>query len=94
MAELMASGRASVIVPYSYHRDRQQWHNGRVLEVVGAAQLCDETEVDEGGLSRLVGPILADPALRRDMESRALSLAPENPCERIISDMKLVGALD
>ena len=94
VAELMASGRASVIVPYPYHRDRQQWHNGRVLEAAGAARLCEEVEVARGGLADLVGPILADPKLRRDMESRAHSLAPDNACERIISDMTLVGALD
>src|SRR6185436_11453341 len=37
VAELMAVGRAAVIVPYPHHKDRQQLRNAAVLERCGAA---------------------------------------------------------
>src|SRR5690606_40849672 len=45
LAELIAAGRPAVIVPYPYHRDRQQWHNGKVLERAGAGVVVDHTRL-------------------------------------------------
>ena len=39
LAELTAVGRGSLLVPYPYHRDRQQFHNASVLVEAGAAEV-------------------------------------------------------
>ena len=44
VAELMAAGRAAILVPYPHHRDRQQWHNGQVLAHAGAGIVVEQPE--------------------------------------------------
>jgi UDP-N-acetylglucosamine--N-acetylmuramyl-(pentapeptide) pyrophosphoryl-undecaprenol N-acetylglucosamine transferase len=94
VAELMVAGRAAVIVPYPHHRDRQQWHNGRVLEAVGAARLRAEAGLDVASLADLIGELLAEPLRLEQMGRAAAALAPADPCAQILADMKQLGALD
>ena len=94
VAELMEVGRASIIVPYPHHRDRQQWHNGRVLADAGAACLIEESDLDEQQLANLLENLLAQPAKLEAMGMAASRLAPSDPCEQILSDMLVLGALD
>lgn len=95
VAELMVAGRPAVIIPYPHHRDRQQWHNARVLEVAGAAILREECQLEGPmDLARIVSELLEDPARLEVMGRQAKALSPEDPCERILADMKNLGALD
>ena len=94
VSELMAAGRAAIIVPYPHHRDRQQWHNGRVLAKAGAAIVRDESEVDVDELSRCVVDLLPNRERLAEMGRRARGLAPVDSCARIIEDMQAQGALD
>lgn len=93
VAELMAVGRPAIIVPYPHHRDRQQWHNGQVLEAAGAALLHSEASLSEAGLAALIGDLLGDPQRLRDMGRRARAMAAEDPCGRILEDLISLGAL-
>jgi UDP-N-acetylglucosamine--N-acetylmuramyl-(pentapeptide) pyrophosphoryl-undecaprenol N-acetylglucosamine transferase len=58
VAELCAVGLPSVIVPYPYHRDRQQERHARVLESAGAAEVVLDAhataETLAGAVERLV----------------------------------------
>lgn len=94
VAELMMVGRASIIVPYPHHRDRQQWHNGRVLSDAGAAYLVEETDLREDRLADLLEELLSHPERLEDMGAVASALAPDDPCEHILADMQDLGALD
>ena len=94
VAELMMVGRASVIVPYPHHRDRQQWHNGRILSAAGAARLVEEPDLQEDALAALLEELLAHPCKLEDMGQAAGALAPRDPCEQIVTDMLNMGALD
>ncbi len=94
VAELMEVGRASIIVPYPHHRDRQQWHNGRVLADADAACLIEESDLEEQQLANLLEDLLAHPAKLEAMGMAASRLAPADPCEQILSDMLVLGALD
>jgi len=94
VAELMMVGRASIIVPYPHHRDRQQWHNGRVLSEAGAAHLVEESDLHEDQLADLLEELLSHPEILEDMGAVASGLAPDDPCEHILSDMLELGALD
>ncbi|MEO0478699.1 MAG: UDP-N-acetylglucosamine--N-acetylmuramyl-(pentapeptide) pyrophosphoryl-undecaprenol N-acetylglucosamine transferase [Planctomycetota bacterium] len=93
IAELIATGRAAVVLPYPFHQDRQQWHNARVLEIVGAARIVEE-RVHRGDRVRLteqlvrpLGELLADRELRARMECAAVQLDPGDASERIIQDL-------
>jgi UDP-N-acetylglucosamine--N-acetylmuramyl-(pentapeptide) pyrophosphoryl-undecaprenol N-acetylglucosamine transferase len=94
IAELMVAGRTAIILPYPHHRDRQQWHNGRVLEAAGAAFLRDESDVAPGEFTRMVSELLTNPARLREMGESAGELANDNACEEIIADLTQMGALD
>ncbi len=94
VSELMAASRPAVIVPYPHHKDRQQWHNGHVLEAAGAALVRDEASLNAEGLTRLVFDLLMAPDRLADMGRRARQMAPADPCGRILEDLNALGALD
>ncbi|HLU39015.1 MAG TPA: undecaprenyldiphospho-muramoylpentapeptide beta-N-acetylglucosaminyltransferase [Planctomycetota bacterium] len=92
LAELIAAGRPAVIVPYPYHRDRQQWHNGKVLERAGAGLVVDQTRFDPPALAALLADLLADPDRLRAMGDRARGIVPEDACARILADLAAMEA--
>jgi UDP-N-acetylglucosamine--N-acetylmuramyl-(pentapeptide) pyrophosphoryl-undecaprenol N-acetylglucosamine transferase len=94
VAELMAVGRPSIIVPYPHHRDRQQWHNGHVLEAAGAALVRDEKSLSPETLKQLIEDLLESPQRLQDMGRRTRHLAAPDPCGRILEDLTDLGALD
>ena len=94
VAELMVAGRAAIVVPYPHHRDRQQWHNGRVLERAGAARLCEEADLTVDTLSAMLRELLEDPGQLITMGARARAMAPSDACTRILADMSQLGALN
>jgi UDP-N-acetylglucosamine--N-acetylmuramyl-(pentapeptide) pyrophosphoryl-undecaprenol N-acetylglucosamine transferase len=59
LAEILAVGRPSILLPYPFHRDRHQWHNGGVLVKAGAAILLDDLK-DAPENARQMQPVLND----------------------------------
>jgi len=94
VAELMAAGRASIIVPYPHHRDRQQWHNGSVLASAGAALLCNEAELEPVALAAMLQSLFGDPNRLLAMARAAAALAKEDPCAWILADLRSQAVLD
>jgi len=90
VAELMACGRAAVIVPYPHHKDRQQWHNARVLERRAAAHIVEQRDFDAAALVELAGPLLQQPEQLRLMGERAAQLARPDAAADILADMQRV----
>ncbi|MBK8915683.1 MAG: UDP-N-acetylglucosamine--N-acetylmuramyl-(pentapeptide) pyrophosphoryl-undecaprenol N-acetylglucosamine transferase [Phycisphaerales bacterium] len=76
LAELTAVGRASILLPYPYHRDRHQHANADVLMQAGAALLLE----DSRSASENAGPLLAalrlltDAGVREGMERAAAQM--------------------
>ena len=87
VAELMAVGRAALVVPYPHHRDQQQLHNARVLERVGAAVGCEERDLDVAGLAARVGALLEEPSRLRAMGDEARKLRRLDAAEAILVDV-------
>jgi UDP-N-acetylglucosamine--N-acetylmuramyl-(pentapeptide) pyrophosphoryl-undecaprenol N-acetylglucosamine transferase len=90
LAELIAAGRPAVIVPYPHHRDRQQWHNGKVLERAGAGLVLEQSRCDADTLATVLAMLLADPALQA-MGERARGLVPRDACTKILDDLDLLS---
>lgn len=59
LAEILAMGKPSILLPYPFHRDRHQWHNGEVLVDAGAAILLDDLK-DASANARQLEPVLTD----------------------------------
>lgn len=94
VAELMAVGRAAIIVPYPHHKDRQQQRNGAVLERAGAALLVEEHALDAESLRAVLQALLRDdPGRLRTMEACARRLCAGDPTEAILADMLAQGGL-
>lgn len=93
VAELMASGRAAVIVPYPHHKDRQQLRNAAVLERCGAAVVIEQEQFDRDRLALVCGSLLLDPDRLREMGRAARSLCAADPCQAILGDMQRLGVL-
>jgi UDP-N-acetylglucosamine--N-acetylmuramyl-(pentapeptide) pyrophosphoryl-undecaprenol N-acetylglucosamine transferase len=89
VAELTAAGRASVVVPYPHHRDRQQLHNAEVLARVGAAIIVEERVLTVDGLARLLTGLLADRSRLEVMGRAARRLRAVDPAGAILRDMGL-----
>ena len=51
VSELAAVGVYSLLVPYPWHRDRQQYRNADWLVAEGAAELCDQADLTADSLS-------------------------------------------
>ncbi len=88
VAELMATGRPSMIVPYPHHRDQQQLRNGTVLAAAGAAVLVNEDDLTVTAVAPQLRDLLADPDTLRVMGARARALAPNDSCAAILADLE------
>jgi UDP-N-acetylglucosamine--N-acetylmuramyl-(pentapeptide) pyrophosphoryl-undecaprenol N-acetylglucosamine transferase len=60
LAELAASGRPAVLVPYPYAAEDHQTVNARRMEALGAARVIPEDELTPAGLAGCLRELLAD----------------------------------
>lgn len=77
LAELTLLGRASILLPYPYHRDRHQHANAQVLVDAGAAIMLEDRISPQQNAAPLLDALLrvADPGVRRGMSLAAARLA-------------------
>jgi UDP-N-acetylglucosamine--N-acetylmuramyl-(pentapeptide) pyrophosphoryl-undecaprenol N-acetylglucosamine transferase len=85
-AELTASGVASILMPYPYHKDMHQRANAKVLADAGAAVLVDD-EKDAKANALKLQPVLIsllyDQTKRRAMADAARRLGKADAAERV-----------
>jgi len=74
VAECLALGRPSAIVPYPWHRDGQQRRNAESAVRAGAAQIIEEEALTAPRLRELIVGVLLDPAKLLPMAASALTL--------------------
>jgi len=78
VAELGVVGLPAIVVPYPYHRDRQQERHGRVLERAGAAIVLPDGETTQQRVAEAAGELLADDVRLKDMREAARSTGRPN----------------
>jgi UDP-N-acetylglucosamine--N-acetylmuramyl-(pentapeptide) pyrophosphoryl-undecaprenol N-acetylglucosamine transferase len=83
VAELTVTGVPSIIVPYPYHRDRQQQRHGEVLERAGAAVVVRDAELTTARVSREANHILDDDEALTRMRKCALAAARPDAAEHL-----------
>ncbi len=75
VAECLARGKPTEIVPYPHHRDQQQHKHAQGAVAADAARLVREEELTPPAFRRIVAPLLVDLAERESMAVRAHALA-------------------
>jgi UDP-N-acetylglucosamine--N-acetylmuramyl-(pentapeptide) pyrophosphoryl-undecaprenol N-acetylglucosamine transferase len=75
VAELAVSALPSIVVPYPYHRDRQQERHGRVFERAGAAVVMPDERVTAERVAATADELLGDDERLKKMGTAARSLA-------------------
>jgi UDP-N-acetylglucosamine--N-acetylmuramyl-(pentapeptide) pyrophosphoryl-undecaprenol N-acetylglucosamine transferase len=83
VAEVSASGRAAIFIPFGASTDAHQTRNAERLQEAGAAQLLPQDELTPERLSAEIFSLLDRPDRLAEMESRARSLA----CPRAVEDI-------
>ncbi len=74
LAEILAMGRASILMPYPFHRDQHQVANARCLSDVGAAELvmdAIETKINAATLRAALQEAMHNDDRRRHMAANA-----------------------
>jgi UDP-N-acetylglucosamine--N-acetylmuramyl-(pentapeptide) pyrophosphoryl-undecaprenol N-acetylglucosamine transferase len=83
VCELMAAGRAAVLVPYPHAVDDHQTANARFLTTQGAARLLQQRDMDPAVLAGLLSELLSDPAGLHAMGRAAEALARRDAAQRV-----------
>jgi UDP-N-acetylglucosamine--N-acetylmuramyl-(pentapeptide) pyrophosphoryl-undecaprenol N-acetylglucosamine transferase len=82
--ELMAMGKAAILVPYPYAANDHQTLNAKTLVDAGAALMVANADLNGEVLSRLVRELKEDPDRRKRMGERAAALAQPGAAEKIV----------
>jgi UDP-N-acetylglucosamine--N-acetylmuramyl-(pentapeptide) pyrophosphoryl-undecaprenol N-acetylglucosamine transferase len=92
VAEIASVGLPAVIVPYPFHRDRQQELHGRVLERAGAAVVIDDAEATGARVGAEADRLLAQGSMLEAMSRAARSLGVPDAAERLAAVVKEAAA--
>ncbi|MGH2753705.1 MAG: undecaprenyldiphospho-muramoylpentapeptide beta-N-acetylglucosaminyltransferase [Actinomycetota bacterium] len=92
VAELGVTGVPAVIVPYPYHRDRQQERHGLVLEGAGAAKVLPDAEATPATVAHIAGGLLVDRGSLAKMRAAALRSGRPDAADRLADVVREVAA--
>jgi UDP-N-acetylglucosamine--N-acetylmuramyl-(pentapeptide) pyrophosphoryl-undecaprenol N-acetylglucosamine transferase len=84
LAELAASGRPAVLIPFPAATDDHQRKNAQVLADAGAAALIEEKDLSPERLVNEAGAILADEGRMRAMAAAMQGFARPDAASRIV----------
>lgn len=92
VAELSVMGVPSIVVPYPYHRDRQQERQARVLERAGAAMILADRDATATAVAARAASLLEDPDRLQAMGAAARKLARPDAAARLAQLVEGVAA--
>jgi UDP-N-acetylglucosamine--N-acetylmuramyl-(pentapeptide) pyrophosphoryl-undecaprenol N-acetylglucosamine transferase len=91
VAELTCVGLPSIIVPYPYHRDRQQERHAEVLERAGAAWVVSDKEATTEVLAERLEALVADDEVRARMAREASVMGRPDAAFRLAEIVRKAG---
>jgi UDP-N-acetylglucosamine--N-acetylmuramyl-(pentapeptide) pyrophosphoryl-undecaprenol N-acetylglucosamine transferase len=98
LAELTALGRASVLLPYPFHRDQHQWANALCLSETGAARIVRDSidvNITAPALKLALAELMASGDARGHMSAAAATLGRLDAAEVIAEKLlELAGRRD
>ncbi|MEA5050345.1 MAG: undecaprenyldiphospho-muramoylpentapeptide beta-N-acetylglucosaminyltransferase [Oscillospiraceae bacterium] len=87
VSEIIAAGRASVLIPSPNVTENHQYYNALTLKNIGAALLFEEKDIDIDAVAREVARLAADRQRLRMMGVNARSLAVPNTAKLIYDNI-------
>jgi UDP-N-acetylglucosamine--N-acetylmuramyl-(pentapeptide) pyrophosphoryl-undecaprenol N-acetylglucosamine transferase len=84
VAEVSASGRAAIFIPFGASTDAHQTRNAATMQDAGAARLLPQDELTPERLTTEIFSLLDQPRRIEEMEDRARSLARPRAVEDIV----------
>jgi UDP-N-acetylglucosamine--N-acetylmuramyl-(pentapeptide) pyrophosphoryl-undecaprenol N-acetylglucosamine transferase len=90
VAEVSASGRAAIFIPFGASTDAHQSRNAQVMQNAGAARLLPQDELTPERLTNEIFSLLDQPRRISEMEDRARSLARPRAVEDIVDVIEAV----
>jgi UDP-N-acetylglucosamine--N-acetylmuramyl-(pentapeptide) pyrophosphoryl-undecaprenol N-acetylglucosamine transferase len=92
VSELGVTGAPSIIVPYPYHRDRQQERHGAVLKRAGAAVMVPDESATTARIAEIADRLLDDDDARAQMRAAALELGRPDAAGQVAALLKELAA--
>ena len=86
VAELMATAKPAVLMPYPYHKDQHQRLNAAAMERMGAAAVVDDAKdpaANAAALRQAMLPLMANPAALAAMREAAGSAGKAGAAEAV-----------
>ena len=92
LTEIMAIGRASVLIPYPYAAENHQYYNALTLQNANAGRIIDDKELTGSVLIDTVNRLADDPELLRLMSENAAKLSKHDAAGIILREItELMG---
>ncbi|HYR86199.1 MAG TPA: undecaprenyldiphospho-muramoylpentapeptide beta-N-acetylglucosaminyltransferase [Terriglobia bacterium] len=85
VAEIKASGRAAILIPFPFAADDHQTKNARAMADEKAAVLVPNAELSGKRLASVIRELTADPARLKEIESNARRIAILDAEQRIVN---------
>ncbi len=87
LTEIMAIGRASVLVPYPYAAENHQYYNALTLQNANAGRIIDDKELTAAKLINTVNEFYQNPELLQLMSENAAKLSAQNSADIILREI-------
>jgi UDP-N-acetylglucosamine--N-acetylmuramyl-(pentapeptide) pyrophosphoryl-undecaprenol N-acetylglucosamine transferase len=84
IAEITASGKASILIPFPFAVNDHQAQNAEVLSRTGAAEVIAEKDLSGPGLARVLERLYQNPCAVRKMEAAAAALGKRQAARDIV----------
>ncbi len=91
LVEVAAASRPAVVIPYPWHKDRQQFHNAAWFERRGAMVVLEQSRIEAGMGRAELEALLEDSEKRRAMGERGRLAVPIDAGPRIARDLYRVA---
>ncbi|MCX5834158.1 MAG: undecaprenyldiphospho-muramoylpentapeptide beta-N-acetylglucosaminyltransferase [Deltaproteobacteria bacterium] len=93
IAEITASGKAAILIPFPYAVHDHQTKNAEILARAGAAILSLEKDLTAEGLARIIDDLCNDPRRLREMSEKSRALGNVRAASDIVDEcLRLVAA--
>jgi len=83
LSELLACGKASILIPSPYVAENHQYHNAMTLKRIGAAEVIEEKDLSDKKLIEIVSEFIEDKQKLKQMSQAAANGAIMDANERI-----------
>ena len=83
VTDVALAARPAIFVPYPFHRDRQQFHNARVIERAGGAVIVQDDDQLGANLAREIERLAGNRELLREMGDKAHGAVPSDAARKI-----------